>query len=229
MLTDREILSTLEMLQSEHLDVRTVTLGINLLDCTSHDLSRLKDNIFKKISTLAGNLVPICERVGEKYGIPVVNKRISVSPIAVVAGPFSSSQMIDIARTLNQAAADVGVDFIGGFTALVEKGISKSDRALIDAVGEKEISASHSVEFLLSRIYSRLRQHIRLSGTVGTAGEHGIMAVGDLRMYGSAAAVQFIRFFHRRGDIANLRVPDTAGDFKDTVVILIHEAFVGGA
>ncbi len=136
MLTDREILSTLEMLQNEHLDVRTVTLGINLLDCTSHELNRLQDNIFKKISTLAGNLVSTCERVGEKYGIPVVNKRISVSPIAVVAGPFSSSQMIDIAHTLNKAAEDVGVDFIGGFTALVEKGIAKSDRALIDAIPE---------------------------------------------------------------------------------------------
>ena len=136
MLTDREILSTLEMLHSEHLDVRTVTLGINLLDCSSHELSRLKDNIFKKITSLAGNLVPVCEQVGEKYGIPVVNKRISVSPIAVVAGPFSSSQMIDIAGTLNQAAKSVGVDFIGGFTALVEKGISKSDRALIDAIPE---------------------------------------------------------------------------------------------
>jgi uncharacterized protein (UPF0210 family) len=136
MLTDREILSTLEMLQNEHLDVRTVTLGINLLDCTSHDLKRLKDNIYEKISTLAGNLVLVCERVGEKYGIPVVNKRISVSPIAVVAGPFSSSQMIEIAHTLNKAAENVGVDFIGGFTALVEKGIAKSDRALIDAIPE---------------------------------------------------------------------------------------------
>ena len=136
MLTDREILSTLEMLQSEHLDVRTVTLGINLLDCSSHDLNRLNENIYRKVSKLAGNLVAICERVGEKYGIPVVNKRISVSPIAVVAGPFSSSQMIEIARTLNRAAEGVGVDFIGGFTALVEKGISKSDRALIDAIPE---------------------------------------------------------------------------------------------
>ncbi len=136
MLTDREIISTLEMLQNEHLDVRTITLGINLLDCTSHDLNRLKDNIFGRISTLAGNLVSVCERVGEKYGIPVVNKRISVSPIAVVAGPFSSSQMIEIAHTLNKAAEEVGVDFIGGFTALVEKGIAKSDRALIDAIPE---------------------------------------------------------------------------------------------
>jgi uncharacterized protein (UPF0210 family) len=136
MLTDREILSTLEMLQNEHLDVRTVTLGINLLDCCSRDLKQLKDNVYDKISALAGNLVSVCERVGEKYGIPVVNKRISVSPIAVVAGPFSSSQMIEIAHTLNKAAENVGVDFIGGFTALVEKGIAKSDRALIDAIPE---------------------------------------------------------------------------------------------
>ena len=136
MLTQREILSTLEMLQNEHLDVRTVTLGINLFDCSSHDLKRFKDNIMFKIKDLAGNLVRVCNRIGDKYGIPVVNKRISVSPIAVAAAPFSSSQMIDVARTLNQAAEDVNVDFIGGFTALVEKGIAKGDRALIDAIPE---------------------------------------------------------------------------------------------
>jgi uncharacterized protein (UPF0210 family) len=136
MLTEREILSTLEMVQNEHLDVRTVTMGINLLDCASHDLKRFKDNIMFKISDLAGNLVRACNRIGDKYGIPVVNKRISVSPIAVAAAPFSSSQMIDVARTLNQAATAVNVDFIGGFTALVEKGIAKGDRALIDAIPE---------------------------------------------------------------------------------------------
>ena len=136
MLTDREIITTLEMLQNEHLDVRTVTLGINLFDCASHDLNRLKENILVKITDLAGNLVRVCNLIGDKYGIPVVNKRISVSPIAAVAGPFSSSQMIDIAGVLNRAAAEVDVDFIGGFTALVEKGISKSDRALIDAIPE---------------------------------------------------------------------------------------------
>jgi uncharacterized protein (UPF0210 family) len=136
MLTDREILTTLEMLQNEHLDVRTVTLGINLLDCASHDLNRLKDNIFRKITDLGRNLVRVCDQIGDKYGIPVVNKRISVSPIAAVAGSFSSSQMIDIAKVLNEAAAEVNVDFIGGFSALVEKGITKSDRALIDAIPE---------------------------------------------------------------------------------------------
>ena len=102
----------------------------------SHDLKRFKDNIMFKIKDLAGNLVRVCNRIGDKYGIPVVNKRISVSPIAVAAAPFSSSQMIDVARTLNQAAEDVNVDFIGGFTALVEKGIAKGDRALIDAIPE---------------------------------------------------------------------------------------------
>jgi uncharacterized protein (UPF0210 family) len=136
MLTEREILSTLEMLENEHLDVRTVTLGINLLDCASHDLKRFQDNVLSKINDLAGGLVKVCDRVGNKYGIPVVNKRISVSPIAVAAAPFSSSQMIEIAHTLNRAAQEVNVDFIGGFSALVEKGIAKGDRALIDAIPE---------------------------------------------------------------------------------------------
>ncbi len=136
MLTEREILSTLEMLENEHLDVRTVTLGINLLDCASHDLQRFQDKVLSKIHELAGGLVRTCDRVGNKYGIPVVNKRISLSPIAVAAAPFSSSQMIAIARTLNRAAQEVNVDFIGGFSALVEKGIAKGDRALIDAIPE---------------------------------------------------------------------------------------------
>ncbi|HHC24667.1 MAG TPA: PFL family protein [Desulfobacterales bacterium] len=134
MLTEREILSTLEMLQSEHLDLRTVTLGINLSDCASHDLNRLNDNIRTRITTLAENFVNICNQVGDKYGIPVVNKRIAVSPIAVVGAPFSSSQLVEVAKTLNDTAEEVNVDFIGGFTALVEKGIAKGDRALIRAI-----------------------------------------------------------------------------------------------
>jgi uncharacterized protein (UPF0210 family) len=109
---------------------------INLFDCASHDLNQLKDNIITKITTLARNLVNICDQIGDKYGIPVVNKRISVSPIAVLAAPFSTSQMIEIARTMNKAAEDVNVDFIGGFSALVEKGMAKGDRALIDAIPE---------------------------------------------------------------------------------------------
>jgi hypothetical protein len=134
MLSTSEIVSTLEMLQNEHLDVRTVTLGINLLECASHDINRFKDNIFSRITTLAQNLVQVCNQVGDKYGIPVVNKRISVSPIAVLGAMFSSGEMVEIAKTLNEAAVSVNVDFIGGFTALVQKGVARGDRALIEAI-----------------------------------------------------------------------------------------------
>jgi uncharacterized protein (UPF0210 family) len=134
MLTQREILSTLEMLKSENLDVRTVTLGVSLLDCASHDLEKLKNKINTRISHFAHNLVAVCDQIGQKYGIPVVNKRISVSPIAVVGAAMSSSQLLDVAKTLDAVAQEVEVDFIGGFTALVEKGIAKGDRALIEAI-----------------------------------------------------------------------------------------------
>ena len=134
MLSTSEIVSTLEMLQNEHLDVRTVTLGINLLDCASHDINRFKDNIFSRITGLARNLVQVCNQVGDKYGIPVVNKRISVSPVAVPGAMFSSEEMVAVAKTLNEAAVSVNVDFIGGFTALVQKGVARGDRALIEAI-----------------------------------------------------------------------------------------------
>ncbi len=134
MLTEREIISTLEMLRNEHLDVRTVTLGISLMECASHDPIRFQDNIRRRITGLAANLVSVCNDVGDKYGIPVVNKRISISPIAVAAAPFSAGQMVDIAKTLNDIAKEVHVDFIGGFSALVEKGMAKGDRALIEAI-----------------------------------------------------------------------------------------------
>ncbi len=134
MLNEREILTTLEMVRNEHLDVRTVTLGINLFNCASDDLDRLCSCIYSKINTLADQLVRICDSVGEKYGVPVVNKRISVSPIAVVAAPFSPGDMVAVAHTLDKAARDVGVDFIGGFSALVEKGIAAGDHSLIEAI-----------------------------------------------------------------------------------------------
>ena len=101
MLTDREIISSLEMLENENLDVRTVTLGINLLDCAASSLDRVRDKIFSKIANLAQNLVSECNRIGKKYGIPVVNKRIAVSPIAVVAAALSSSQQVEISKALN--------------------------------------------------------------------------------------------------------------------------------
>jgi len=134
MLTDREVLSTIEMLRSEHLDVRTVTLGVSLLDCASHDVDRFCRSIHRKIRDLGANLIRACDEIGDKYGIPVVNKRIAVSPVAVAGAPFDTAGMVRVARTLDRAAREMGVDFIGGFSALVEKGFTPGDRALIEAV-----------------------------------------------------------------------------------------------
>lgn len=136
MLSDREVISTLEMLKNEHLDVRTITLGISLFDCAAQDPRIFRENVRKKIIRLAGSLVKICDEVGLRYGIPVVNKRVAVSPIAVAACSHSSLDMIEIARTLDETAAEIGIDFIGGFSALVEKGFTTGDRALLDAVPE---------------------------------------------------------------------------------------------
>lgn len=136
MLTDREVVSTLEMLKNEHLDVRAVTLGLSLMDCASDDLGRFTAKILNKITSHAENLVMACDKIGEKYGIPVVNKRIAVSPMSALAGPFTPDQMVKVAILLDRAGAEVGVDFIGGFGALVEKGFSKGDLALIQSIPE---------------------------------------------------------------------------------------------
>ena len=136
MLSDREIISTLDMVRSEHLDVRTVTLGVSLFDCVSHDLDLFIGNMRAKLRKYASNLVSVCNEVGDKYGIPVVNKRISVSPIAVVGGPFGPDGMVRICQALDEAAQEAGVDFLGGFSALVEKGFAHGDKALIEAIPE---------------------------------------------------------------------------------------------
>jgi len=134
MFDDQEIISTIEMVKNENLDVRAVTLGVNLFDCISHDLQIFKKNIRTKIVNHAQHLVKTCDDVGEKYGIKVVNKRISISPIALVGACFSSDQMVEIAHELDDIAKQVNIDFIGGFSALVEKGIATGDQALIDAL-----------------------------------------------------------------------------------------------
>jgi hypothetical protein len=134
MLHPREILSTIDMLRHEHLDVRTVTLGINLFDCARQDPVRACAAIRRKILDKARHLVAVCDEVGDKYGIPVVNKRIAVSPIAAVAAPLDADGMRRVAQTLDEAAEASRVDFIGGFSALVEKGIAAGDAALMEAL-----------------------------------------------------------------------------------------------
>ena len=136
MIRSDQILKTVEMIQKEHLDVRTVTMGISLLDCRASDAETTAQNIEDKIRRLAGNFVETCDRFGSKYGIPVVNKRISVTPVAHVGAGFSADGFVRLAKALDHAASEVGIDIIGGFSANVEKGISKGDAALIEAIPE---------------------------------------------------------------------------------------------
>jgi uncharacterized protein len=134
MLRTEDIMATLRMFQEEHLDVRTVTMGINLLDCTDPDVSRLCTKIKQKVRERAGRLVQVCEEVGGRYGIPVVNKRLAVTPISAVAAAAGPEAFLKLAHALDEAAASVNVDIIGGFGALVQKGMTPGERALIESL-----------------------------------------------------------------------------------------------
>ena len=124
------------MIREENLDIRTVTMGISLFDCISDDPQRLEAKIYDKITTKAKNLVRVCEELEHTYGIPIVNKRISVTPISYVGAGLSPAGYVRLAETLERAAQALGVNFIGGFSALVQKGATKGAEALIEAIPE---------------------------------------------------------------------------------------------
>ncbi len=129
-------MATVEMVSKENLDVRTVTMGINLLDCRRGTVTETCLAVEEKIAKYAENFVKKCNEVAQKYGIPVVNKRISVTPAAFVGAGFSSSDFVALAKSLDNAAENAGVDILGGFTAHVEKGMTETDRAFIDSIPE---------------------------------------------------------------------------------------------
>lgn len=128
------ILETIQMIAEEKLDIRTITMGISLLDCADSDGEKAREKIYNKITSYAENLVSVAQEIEDQLGIPIINKRISVTPIALVAGASSDTDYVAFAKTLDAAAKKVGVDFIGGFSALVEKGYTKGDRILIDSI-----------------------------------------------------------------------------------------------
>ena len=135
MLETKDIMETISMIRDNNLDIRTTTMGISLLDCADTDADRSCTKIYDKICRLAGDLVRTGEDITDKYGIPVVNKRVSVTPIAMLAG-VSGGDPVKYARALDRAAHEIGVDFIGGYSALVHKGFSAGDLALIDSIPE---------------------------------------------------------------------------------------------
>ncbi|WP_305766828.1 PFL family protein [Candidatus Epulonipiscium viviparus] len=136
MISHLEILETNKMIREENLDIRTVTMGIDLLDVACDDLDRLCNKIYDKIAFAAKDLVKTADEVALKYAIPIVNKRIAITPIALVAASTKANSYVKIAKTLDRVSAEVGVNFIGGFSALVDKGYSNSAKVLVSSLAQ---------------------------------------------------------------------------------------------
>ncbi len=130
----KNVLETIHMIDKEKLDIRTITMGISLMDCIDGDGEKARQKIYDKITRYAENLVKVGNQIETEYGIPIINKRISVTPISLIAGASSDTDYVAYARILDKAAREVGVNFIGGFSALVQKGFAKGDRILIDSI-----------------------------------------------------------------------------------------------
>ena len=146
MININEVIETNKMIEKENLDVRTITMGISLLDCISEDVDKVCSNIYKKITTLAEDLVSVGKDIEREYAIPIVNKRISVTPIAIIGASccHSIDDYVKIAKTLDEAAQKVGVNFLGGFSALPAKGMTKSEELLIRSI-PKALSETENV------------------------------------------------------------------------------------
>jgi len=181
MLRTDEILSTIQMLHAEHLDVRSVTLALNLEDCAAPNVDHLCKKVRQKIVTRASRLVETCDRVGIKYGIPVINKRLAISPAATLLAGHGRAAAVSLARTLDEAAAECRVDFVGGFTALVQKGVSAGDDVVINSLPEvlsqtRRVCASVNVASRRAGInMDAIHQigHVILKIAAATAAERG--------------------------------------------------------
>ena len=147
MLNMTDIMETIKMIQDENLDIRTITMGISLLDCADTDIDRACEKIYNKITSKAKNLIPVGESIEKKYGIPIVNKRISVTPISMLLA-ISGGDPVKYAKTLDRAAKTLGVNFVGGYSALVQKGFAAGDLELIESIPR----ALSETEFVCSSV-----------------------------------------------------------------------------
>ena len=135
-ITAEEVAETLNMVTEQHLDIRTITMGINLMGCADSNLDRMCTKVYDHITKTAENLVPVAESLEREYGIPIVNKRVSVTPIAQIAAACPDADLVSLAHALDRAAATLGIDYLGGYSALVHKGIGDADRRLISCIPE---------------------------------------------------------------------------------------------
>lgn len=187
MINISEVIETNKMIEHENLDVRTITLGISLLDCADTRLDVLCDNIYRKITRLGRDLVSTGEDISREYGIPIVNKRVAITPIALVGGSACQTpdDYVRIARTLDRAAREIGINFLGGYSAVVSKGMSRSDELLIRSipqamaeterlcssvnVGSTKTGINMDAVRLMGEIVKQTAERTRESGSLGCA------------------------------------------------------------
>lgn len=124
----RQVTETIAMIEEQNFDIRTITMGISLLDCIDPDINRAAEKIYQKITTKAANLVAVGDEIAAELGIPIVNKRVSVTPISLIGAATDATDYVVLAKALDRAAKEIGVDFIGGFSALVQKGYQREMR-----------------------------------------------------------------------------------------------------
>ena len=184
-----EILQTVAMTEMEHLDVRTVTLGINLLDCSSDSIATIAQKAGEKIRTVAARLVPTVDEIGDEFGIRVANKRLSVTPISLLT-EGAKGDPVTLARAIDDAAATVGVDFIGGYSALVQKGTTQSERRFLDSIPE----ALSSTKRLCSSVNAATTRAGINMDVVGHVGRILKDAAERTRDEGGIACAKFVCF-----------------------------------
>lgn len=194
MLTPREVFETVKMIEEENLDIRTITMGISLLDCADNDMKVSCRKIYEKICRKAENLVKTGGEIEKEYGIPIINKRISVTPISIIAGSSHANDYVEYAKVMDKAAETVGIDFIGGFSSLVHKGYTNGDKILIQSIPEalsvtSKVCASVNLATTKAGInMDAVEQmgHIIKSAAQKTADTHGF-ACAKLVVFANAA------------------------------------------
>lgn len=190
------IIETIEMIKFQHLDIRTVTLALSLRDCISNDIKKTGENIYNKIVKYGKNLVPMAKEIEEEFGIPIVNKRIAVTPISIIGESADEYDYVYLAKMLDKAAKEIGVDFIGGFGALVEKGCTRGDTALIRSIPEALASTE------------RVCSSVNVASSKAGINMHAVLKMGEVikecakltKDNDSIAAAKLVVFCNAPGD-----------------------------
>ena len=189
-ITPEEVFETLNMVSQQNLDIRTITMGISLAGCADEDITRASRKVYDRITSTAEHLVEVADQLESEYGIPIVNKRVSVTPIAQIAAACPDADLTPFAAAMDRAAATLGIDFMGGFSALVQKGIGEADRRLIDSIP----SALATTERVCSSVnVASLRAGINMDAVLRMAEivRETAEATVDINCYGAAKLVIF--------------------------------------